>query len=337
MRLIEKSLTEEIEYKKNKEVKLEMPTDNLYRRWVLTFNIVLKAGATIPSVPKNNDYLNLIKKITVYHNGGKTRVNYSAVDRFFVDLFKHGVHPVKQGLAIPAANGTTTMRHTIILDFARNKKILSDFSALLDAPKSKSVHLGIEWGDIEDIFVTPATGVIDESTSCRVSVHEAYDDSNDKSALKKVRENLIFIKEEVSEHIIDKEYGSYDADMREIKLMPVNSTMLSQCYFAKENTTDNNPTFSDSVIKQIKIQNVEGAGDTIINNFWHNLVDPLKTDYGLKTLPAGILFIDWLDQRQRGLIISESDALKVRLLTAAPAAGKKNVMRIFSEYVTEDD
>ena len=81
MRLIQKSLTNEIEYKKNKEVKLEMAVDNLYRRWILVFDIVLKAGATIPSSAKNNDYLNLIKRIIVYHNGGKTRVNYSAVDR----------------------------------------------------------------------------------------------------------------------------------------------------------------------------------------------------------------------------------------------------------------
>ncbi len=49
-----------------------------------------------------------------------------------------------------------------------------------------------------------------------------------------------------------------------------------------------------------------------------------------------MLFVDWLDQRQRGLIISESDALKVRLLTGAPTAQKNNAMRIYSEFVTAD-
>ncbi len=336
MRLLQKSLTNEIEYKKNKEVKLEMAVDNLYRRWVLVFDIVLKAGTKIPANPKFNDYLNLIKKIIVYHDGGKTRVNYSAVDRFYVDLFKHGVHPVKQGLAIPSANGTTTMRHTIVIDFARNKKILSDFSALLDAPKSKSVSLGIEWGDITDIFGTVNDGDIDTATTCRISVHEAYDDGSDGLSLSEVRKNLVFIKEEVSEHTINKEYASYDADMLETKILPVNSTMLSQCFFAKKNITDDNPTFSDSVIEQIKIQNVEGAGENIINDYWHNIVDPTKLDYGLKTLPPGILFIDWLDQRQRGLTISESDALKVRILTSAPETDKNNAMRIYSEFVTAD-
>jgi len=124
--------------------------------------------------------------------------------------------------------------------------------------------------------------------------------------------------------------------MLESKILPVNSTMLSQMYFTKENITDENPVFSDSVIKQLKIQNVEGAGEIVITNFWENLVDPLKTDYSLETLPEGMLFIDWLDQRQRGLIISESDALKVRLLTKAPTTGKKNSMRVYSEFVTAD-
>ncbi len=339
MRLLQKSLTQEVQYKKNKEVKLEMAVDNLYRRWILTFFVTLKSGGTIPTSPKHNDYLNLIKKIIVYHNGGKTRVNYSAVDRYFVDLFKHGTFTVKAPLLITAANGTSTMKHTIIIDFARNKKILSDYSALLDAPKSKSVSLGIEWGDISDIFENINDGEIDDSTYCRVSVIEAYDDGksvNGQPNLEEVRKKLIFIKEEVAEYLIDKEYQSYDADMLESKILPVNSTILSQLYFAKDNITDDNPAFSDYVIRQLKIQNVEGAGETSINDYWNNLVDPTKTDYTLEILPEGMLFVDWLDQRQRGLIISESDALKVRILTAAPAANKKNAMRIYSEFVTAD-
>ena len=81
---------------------------------------------------------------------------------------------------------------------------------------------------------------------------------------------------------------------------------------------------------------VQHLGIINVNDYWDNLVDPLKTDYTLETLPEGMLFIDWLDQRQRGLIISESDALKVRTLTSAPTAGKKNSIRVYSEFVTAD-
>ena len=339
MRLLQKSLVKEVEYKKNKEVQLEMAVENLYRRWILVFFITLKAGVTPPSDPKHNDYLNLIKKIIVYHNGGKSRSNYSAVDRRFVDLFKHGTFSPRQVLATPNADGTTTMKYTVTLNFARRKKILSDYSALLDAPKSKSVTLGIQWGDISDIYNTVENGSIDSSTSCRVSVIEAYDDGikvDGQPNLDEVRKNLVFIKEEVAEYIIDKAYQSFDADMHESKILPVNSTMISQLYFAKENITDEDPVFSDAVIEQMKIQNVEGAGEIVINDYWNNLVDPTKTDYTLEVLPEGMLFVDWLDQRQRGLIISESDALKVRTLTRAPAAGKQNSYRVFSEFVTAD-
>ena len=339
MRLLQKSLVKEIEYKKNKEVQLEMAVENLYRRWTLVFFVTLAAGAQVPALPKHNDFLNVIKKIIVYHNGGKTRSNYSAVDRRFVDLFKHGTFSVKQALQTPAANGTTTMKYTVTIDFARRKKILSDYSALLDAPKSKSVTLGIEWGDISDIYNTVNNGSVDPSTHCRVSVIEAYDDGNKVDGqpnIDDVRKNLVFIKEEVAEYEIDKAYQSFDADMHESKILPVNSTILTQLYFAKENVTDGDPAFSDFVIEQLKIQNVEGAGEISVNDYWDNLVDPTKTDYTLETLPEGMLFIDWVDQRQRGLIIAESDALKVRTLTKAPATGKKNSYRVFSEFVTAD-
>ena len=339
MRLLQKPLVQEIEYKKNKEVKIVCPSENLHRRWTLVFFITIKAGATVPTNPKHNDFLNLIKKITVYHDGGKTRSSYSAVDKRFFDLFKHGTFSVKEALATPNANGTATMKYTMTIDFARRKKILSDYSALLDAPRSQSVYLGIEWGDISDIYGTVGTGDIDDATHCRVSIIEAYDDGikvEGQPNLDEVRKNLVFIKEEISEHLIDKAYESFDADMIEAKILPVNSTMISQLFFTKQNITDGNPVFSDSVVTEIKIQNVEGAGEIIVTDFWANLVDATKTDYTLETLPAGMLFVDWLDQRQRGLIITAADALKMRLLTIAPAQGKKNSIRVYSEFVTAD-
>jgi len=340
MRLIEKSNVSTLDYSKNKEVQLDMPVDNLYRRWVLDFTIGLSCGSTtLSSDAKNNDFLNLIKKIIVYHNGSKTRSNLSAVDRYYLDLFEHGCVSVKDGLSIPALDGSSTQKVTLVIDFARNRKKLSDFSALLDAPASKSVKLGIEWGDITDIFNTEGDGSIDaDTTTCRVSVLEAYDDEGaNGSALAEVRKNLVFIKQDASETKIDKEYASYDSDMLEIKVKPVNATVLSHLFLAKENVTDLDPAFSADVIEQFKVQNVEGAGEILISNYWDNLVNPLKQDYSLQSLPDGMLFVDWLDQRQRGLVVTKADAMKIRLLTSEPATtDTNNSLRVITTYVTAD-
>ena len=301
---------------------------------MLAFTIVLTAGETPPSVPKHNDFLNLIKSITVRFGASGIQHTYSATDKYFMDLFDFGTLPQKPALATPAANGTSTMEYKTEIDFALNRRVLSDFRALFNAPAKDSVFIEIEWGDITDIYGTVADGSIDSSTELSVSLLEAFEDSRVKGqsledALAKGQDIRIGV-EEVN---IKAAHGSYDDDIQEIDILPVPSVILQHWLFAKKNVTDENSEFSDDVIDQIKIANTSSAGEIIVQEYWARMTHPVKTDFGLESLPAGILPIDWLDQRQIGLQNKDVEALKLRILNAAPAAGKENSLRILKKFI----
>ena len=335
VRLLEKPFVLKALYSKNNTVQLELPQDNPFRRLVLDFLIVINGGAaTPPSVPKSNDYLNLIKRISLKFGSDGTQVTFSAVDKYFMDLFEYGTLPQKDALSTPAATAQTTMNLRTVLDFAQNRKVLSDFTALFDAPSKDSVTLEIEWGDISDVYVTVGDGTIDATTECQVSVLEAFEDPKvEGKSLAQTLEDGLDIRIGVEENNIEDAHGSFDDDIQEIKVLPVPSVILSQLMFAKLNITDGNPTFSDAVIKQLKVENVSSVGERIMQNFWDRLVAPTKTDFGLETLPEGMLYADWKDQRQGGIRNLDVEAVKIRILTAAPAAGKKNSLRILKKYI----
>lgn len=335
IRLLEKQVVETVSYLANDTSQLIMAQDNPYRRMVLDFEVHIFGGATTaPSVPKVNDYLNLIKKISLKFGSASTQLTYSAVDKYFMDLFEYGTLPQKDALSTPTATNTTTMHFRTIIDFAQNRKVLSDFSALFNAPAKDSVTLEIEWGDISDVYGTVADGAIAAATKCNVSVLEAFEDSKvEGQTLADALTNGLDIRIGVEENPITGAHASFDDDIQEVKVLPVPSVILSQLMFAKLNITDLNPSFSDAVISQMKVQNVSSAGETIIQDYWDRLVAATKTDFGLETLPAGMLYLDWKDQRQGGLRNLDVEALKIRILTAAPAGGKNNALRILKKYI----
>ena len=229
------------------------------------------------------------------------------------------------------------MHYYAVFDFARLKKNLSDFSALLDAPKYSSVDLEIEWGDISDIYTTKNTATIDASTNCEISLVEAYDDPNISREgipnLADIRDSLIDIRLGVEQHEIDAKHESYNDDIQQILIQPTPSVILNHMIFAKKNVTDGNASFADDVITQLKLENTEGSGLHVLHGKWKDLQAPMKTDYSLASLPTGIVYIDWRDQRQGGLLNQDVEALKLRILTNAPAANKKNAIRILREYI----
>ena len=334
IRLLEKPIVEKIKFEKNQPVQLELPQDNPFRRLILDFTIAIAAGATPATTPKSNDFLNLIKKITLEFGSTGKQFSISAVDKYFLDLFDFGTLPHKDALSTPTANNTTTMTFKTIFDFAQNRKVLSDFTALFDAPSKDSVTLTIEFGDISDVYGTVNTTTIDSSTECQVSVLEAFEDPNvEGQSLEDALKDALDIRLGVEEIKIEEAHASFDDDIQEIKVLPVPSVILGQLMFAKLNITDGDPTFDDSVVTQMKLQNVSGAGETIFQEYWDRMAIANKTDFGLETLPAGMLFFDAKDQRQGGIRNLDVEALKLRILTAAPAAGKKNALRILKRYI----
>ena len=316
----------------------DCPRDNLYRRMLLHFKIQFSAGANIPVTGKNNDILNLIKKITLYYDGTETKLTLSAVDKYKLDQFELGTKPKKTALDIPAANADSDVHHYYAaFDFANNRKRLSDFTALFDAPRKSSVELHIEWGDAGDVFVTQNNGSVKATTECDVVLLEAFEDGRPATSsiptLDQVRDNLTDIRIGVQEVAITGAHSSFDDDIQELVITPTPVLFTSMLIQTLKNTTDKNPSYDDDVVTQIKLLNTEGGGELISQDSWDNLVAETKTDFTLESLPAGSLYLDWLDQRQGGLRNFDVEALKLRILTKAPTAAKNNAIRIIKQYI----
>lgn len=333
----QKQLVEKHKFSENSTTVTEIPLDNMIRRMVLFFSISIAAGATAPSNPKRNDFLNLIKKMRLVLEGDENKFNLDAVTKYYVDYYELGEYPLKSSLPTLTANQTRTLHYVAVFDFATARKLIKDYTALLDNSRYSSMHLEIDWGDIDDIYSTKGTASIQAATECQISLIEAYEDGNTIEGVpndsQEFRNSLLDIREGTLETQVDRAYNSYDDDALEVDVAPAASRIMSQMLFARENVTDGNATFVNDVISQVKLLNTRGPTRTFLQNYFTHLRAQNKTDYNLAALPNGMIYLDWLDDRQRGLDNRNADELVFRFLTKAPASGKKNGIRVYTKHV----
>ena len=334
LRLIRKKLQTPVEFLKDGVKQVKLPRDNLYRALHMDFEIVVDPKTTVPSAPKHNDFLNLIKQIKLNYDGTEVKFAMSGIDKYFLDCVELETKPLKDPVGTFSANTKKTLHYHAVFDFAQDRKRFSDFSALFDAPSTSSVVLSIEWGSISDVFVTTGTAVIDPATKVNLSLIEAFDDGREGGvSLASIRDSLVDIRYGTEQIDIDQAHSSYDDDVQEVTVTPTPVVMLSQIFFAKKNITDGNPQFQDDVIDQVKLLNTEGGGEFIMQEDWNKLVATNKTEFTLETRPVGIWYADWTDLRQGGLRNLDVEALKYRFLTIAPASGKQNAIRILKKFI----
>ena len=325
-------------FKSNTQQKLELPQDRPIRRITMRFRLNVKTGATAGSSPKVNGYLNIIKHIQVLMNGTQQKFFIGGPAKRQHDYFKTGVYPVMSNVAtIPGANANYDFYFTVSFDFAQNPSNLSDFSALLNAPALGSLDLLVDWGAIGDALSTVGNTTIDESKSgVDVSYVEVFDNGDsDGVNLGDALANAIDIRlVQETAHQIDKEYNSFGTNETYVDILPVPALILNHMIIAQKNITDGNPTNTNDVITHFSYENIRGRGEPIMSDRWETFHDTLKSDYNLNVAaPTGIGFIDWTDQRQGGLRNDAVDAIKLKLLTNAPATNKKNGTVLVVEFV----
>ena len=222
-------------------------------------------------------------------------------------------------------------------DFAGARRSMSDFSQLLNAPGNATNDLFVEWGNAGDLYASgsaPSGIEIDpDHTKVSISALRAFEDGIGNEQIGDVLAGLIDPKIGVDQFVLDREATSYNDSMIRIPINPVRTLITSQMVFALENTTDGNPTFSNDVINRFKVENVIGGGEIIASNLWRHIWAGNQHDLRLREHPEGMIYMDWVDQRQGGLINNKAEDLEIRLLTPAPAAGKENAIRILYRYL----
>lgn len=338
-RVANRFLVDKIKFKKNEEVLFDLPRDRAIRRLIMRLTIKVNGGATnAPTGRTTMHYLNAVKKIRLIRNGSDVKINVDLVSKYLADWAENGVKPTESTVSTPAAGAAATYKLAVIFDFALNRKLLSDFRALLNARALSSLQIAVEWGDIGDIFGTANGATIDENGSYfQVSLDEVFDNGAAREAgdagLASYLENAQDIREQVDvPHEITQERDSFDLDEDVVDVNPVPSLVLFEQIRCIKNFGDSDWTHDDGVLTHLKYANIKGGGESIFRQRWDDWHDTTKQDLTLDDLPAGVGFLNWVQQRQGGLRNTDPDAIKLKLLTAAPASGKKNAIIVYRKF-----
>ncbi len=104
----------------------------------------------------------------------------------------------------------------------------------------------------------------------------------------------------------------------------------------KEDVTSvsNSPTRENDIITQLKVENIKGVGEKIVQVSFDQLSFGNKAEYGLESPQTGVAYIDWIDQRRGGLANFVAEAIKWRFLTNAPVATETDAIDLYTRFVS---
>lgn len=333
----ERPLAVPLEFAANTTKRVEIDRDNLIRRMALFFRITLTTATTAGITPKDDDILNLIKKIRLVMDADDNKFNVDLTKWLIVEQIEKGTIPFRDALTIPASGQSATMIVLVNADFAQARQNLSDVTALLDAPNKSSLFLEIDWGDINNILVTPNDTVVDSSTELLINLVEVFDDAGAEANAELAAAAFIDLREGTDRFTVTKANTSFDDSIQQEQIDPVPSNILTHLLVTKEDVdqvTDNDSPRVNDVITQVKVENIKGVGEKIIQTRFDILRDGNKSEYGLESVFTGAAYIDWIDQRRGGLANFVAEALKWRFLTNAPKTNEEDAIDLYTRFVS---
>jgi len=333
-------MQDDIEYKENRTVLFKMPRDRPYRRINLHFQITVKGGGTTaPANIKTESFRNLIKKIMFIRNGSDHKIHISAVSKYYLDYYQNGVKVAESSIPTVAATGEKTYWLNMSIDFASRPRDLTDLSALQPVRGVSSLHVGIEWGSIDDIYGTPNSATVEaDKTFVQVSQIEAFENSAQGNPgaqdLTTLLENALDFRQlEQTAVTIDKEYDSFGLNQLTSVQTPTPSLKTVELTRAIKNYGSDDWTHSNDVITHWGLSNVQGGGEPIFRARWLPWWASLRTDYMMDTQPEGIILQPWARLRLGGLRNVRVESLQNIYLTKAPATSKENAIITAANYL----
>ena len=332
----ERPLSQPVSFVANSTQRLEVDRDNLIRRMAMLFNIVVTSGASAGLTIIEDDLLNIVRKVRLVMDADDNKFNVDLTKWLFVEQVEKGTLPKRDVFAIPANGTSSTFQILINADFAQARQNLSDVTALLDAPNKSSLFLEIEWGSIADVLETVNDTIIDTDTEVRISLTEVFDDAGAEANAKLASAGFIDMREGTDQFDLVKANTSFDDSVKQEQVEPVPANILTHLLVTKEDITSvsNSPTRSNAVLDQVKVENIKGVGEKLVQVSWDQLSFGNKAEYGLESPQTGVSYIDWIDQRRGGLANFVAEAIKWRFLNPAPTATETNAVLLYTRYVS---
>jgi len=332
----ERPLSGSVPFIKNTTQKIEIDRDNLIRRMALLFIIKVTSGASAGTTIIQDDLLNIVKKIRLVMDADDNKFNVDLTKWFFVEQIEKGTTPSRDAFAIPANGTSTTFKILVNADFAQARQNLSDVTALLDAPNKSSLNLEIDWGSIADVLEVENDTIIDTDTELKISLTEVFDDQGAEANAQLATAGFIDLREGTDQFLITKANTSFDDSVLQEQIEPVPANILTHLLVTKEDITavTGSATRENDVLDQIKVENIKGVGEKIIQTSFDQLNLGNKSEYGLESIQDGVAYIDWIDQRRGGLANFVAEAIKWRFLNPAPTASETNAIDLYTRYVS---
>jgi hypothetical protein len=334
----ERPLSSTISFSSGETTRVEIDRDNLIRRITMLFsmNLDTPAAMTAATGADENGIKAIIKKIRLVMDADDNKFNVDATKWFFVEKIEKGTPQHEDTLAAPAAGSSNTIELLLSADFAQRRQDLSDVSALLDAPNKSSLFLEIDWGTVSDLFATVSDTTVLTTSVVRVALTEVFEDSNQEANAKLADTQFLDIREGVSQFNVTQAHSSFDDDIQEEQVNPTPANILTHCFNTVEDITSVSgvPTRANDIVTQLKVENVKGNGEKILQTRFDTLHFGNKAEYGIENLDTGVAYIDWVDQRRGGLANFVSEAIKFRFLTNAPVATETDAIELFTRYVS---
>ena len=332
----ERPLSGSIEFKINDTSKIAIDRDNLIRRMAMLFTITVTTATTAGATIIEDDLLNIVKKIRLVMDADDNKFNVDLTKWLFVEQIEKGTLPQRDVFVIPSTGTSTTFKILVNADFAQARQNLSDVTALLDAPNKSSLSLEIDWGSIADVVETVNDTTINVSTNVKISLTEVFDDQGAEANAKLATAGFIDLREGTDQFLVTKANTSFDDSVLQEQIEPVPANILTHLLVTKEDVTSvsNSPTRENDIITQLKVENIKGVGEKIVQTSFEQAHFGNKSEYGLESIQVGVSYIDWIDQRRGGLANFVAEAIKWRFLTNAPIATETDAINLFTRYVS---
>lgn len=250
-----------INYVANQKKTFDLPTDNFLNKLYLSLSGSVNTGATAPTLQPSNP-LGIIKNIEVIAESSGVVKHYDARDLYLSDVYRYGTTPeIKQ---TPNVTGQTnaTFEASFSIDFDAR-----DYETLLPAFQLGTLTLAVTWGNDSDLASHTS---INEAT-VSITTHELIDGVSEG----------IFKEQTIITNIPS-------AMTHRINLPRGN---LYEGLFL--HATENGGVSSDDLVENIEIK-VNGIQQ--IRDFsWSEIRKENKIDFGLEKLPAGTVYIDFIE------------------------------------------
>ncbi len=307
----------------------KIPRDKPIRRIILRFFIEVTNGGA--GVLDQDGILNVIKSIKLEADGSDILTHLDGRIAYFLEQYEKGTTPYF--VDGTEATATATAFVTLMLDFATNRKLEKDVTALLMAHRFSSLNLFIDWGAVADAYsTTTGTTFVDANSGCQVEIKEVAGTIGDGTGGTNIRDtDPIQIIESIKTIDLEVSKLQFDDNAQEIDVTPSPSSVMTNLFMVLDNDQRTNDRVTD-----IKIQRQSPETENIITREWLNLWSANKTEYSIETLQDGVLLVDYLDKLGAGGLrnFGNQGDLKYLLLTDASVSASQDDIVIFTRSVS---